>query len=77
MIGDAVVYKDDVGRELRAFGQVGLGDPRVNRFGLYTGGGVSLTGAIPGRQKDQIADAMEAGRQAYRNAMGPQSPEAQ
>jgi gas vesicle protein len=27
-----------------------------------------------GRQKDQIADAMEAGRQAYRNAMNPQSP---
>ena len=27
-----------------------------------------------GRQKDQISDAMEAGRQAYRNAMGPQPP---
>ena len=27
-----------------------------------------------GRQKDQIADAMEAGRQAYRNAMNPQPP---
>jgi len=27
-----------------------------------------------GRQKDQIADAMEAGRQAYRNAMNPQNP---
>ena len=27
-----------------------------------------------GRQKDQIADAMEAGRQAYRNAMNPPPP---
>ena len=27
-----------------------------------------------GRQKDQIADAIEYGRQAYRNAMGPQNP---
>jgi len=27
-----------------------------------------------GRQKDQIADAIESGRQAYRNAMNPQNP---
>ena len=60
VIGDATVYKDDVGRQLRVFGQVGLGDPRVNRFGLYTGGGVSLTGAIPGREKDQIGFGVAA-----------------
>lgn len=54
VIGDAAVYKDEVGHKLRVFGQVGLGDSRVNRFGLYTGGGVSLAGAIPGRENDQI-----------------------
>ena len=36
------------------FGQVGLGDPRINRFGLYTGGGVDLAGVIPGRAKDEV-----------------------
>ena len=54
VIGDATVYKDDGGHQLRVFGQVGLGDPRVNRFGLYTGGGIRLAGAIPGRENDQI-----------------------
>lgn len=60
VIGDATVYKDDAGRQLRVFGQVGLGDPRVNRFGLYTGGGVSLMGAIPGREKDAIGFGVAA-----------------
>jgi len=32
----------------------------VNRFGLYAGGGVSLTGAIPGREKDQIGFGVAA-----------------
>ncbi len=27
-----------------------------------------------GRQKEQIADAIESGRQAYRSAMNPQNP---
>lgn len=60
VIGDATVFKDDVGHELRVFGQVGLGDSRVNRFGLYTGGGVSLAGAIPGRENDQIGFGVAA-----------------
>jgi porin len=60
VIGDATVYEDDVGRRLRVFGQVGLGDARVNRFGLYTGGGVSLEGAIPGRAHDQVGFGVAA-----------------
>jgi len=59
-LGDAIVYKEDSGRQLRIFGQVGLGDPRVNRFGLYTGGGVDLAGVIPGRRKDQIGFGVAA-----------------
>jgi porin len=54
VIGDAIVYKNESGREMRVFGQVGLGDSRVNRFGLYTGGGVDLAGWIPGRPQDEI-----------------------
>jgi len=30
-----------------------------------------------GRQKDSLADAMEAGKQAYRDAVGPQPPPAE
>ena len=60
MIGDAIVYKDEVGRQLRLFGQVGLGDPRVNRFGLYAGGGVALAGVIPGREKDEVGVGVAA-----------------
>jgi gas vesicle protein len=30
-----------------------------------------------GKQRDNLADAMEAGRQAYRDAVGPQAPPAE
>jgi len=60
VIGDATVYEDDAGRRLRVFAQVGLGDARVNRFGLYTGGGASLEGAIPGRDRDQVGFGVAA-----------------
>jgi porin len=59
-IGDAVVSKNEDGRELRVYGQVGSGDPRVNRFGLYTGGGVDLAGVIPGRRQDEIGLGLAA-----------------
>jgi porin len=39
---------------------VGFGDPRVNRFGLYTGGGVTVAGAIPGRANDEIGFGVAA-----------------
>ena len=54
--------KNQDGRELRVFGQVGSGDPRVNRFGLYTGGGVDLAGVIPGRRQDEIGFGLAAAR---------------
>ncbi|HEY0510500.1 MAG TPA: carbohydrate porin [Thermoanaerobaculia bacterium] len=60
VIGDAIVYKDELGRQMRAFGQVGLGDSRVNRFGLYTGGGVDFAGVIPGRKQDEIGFGVAA-----------------
>ena len=60
VIGDAIVHQDKLGREIRIFGQAGLGDSRVNRFGLYTGGGVTLTGLIPGRKDDEIGFGVAA-----------------
>lgn len=47
---------------MRVFGQAGLGDSRVNRFGLYTGCGVDLAGWVPGRQQDEIGFAVAAAR---------------
>jgi porin len=60
VIGDAIVYKTGSGRQVRVFGQIGLGDSRVNRFGLYTGGGVDLAGWIPGRKQDEIGFGVAA-----------------
>ena len=60
VVGDAIVYKSRLGRQLRLFGQVGLGDPRVNRFGRYTGGGADLAGLFPGRQQDEIGFGIAA-----------------
>jgi len=60
VIGDAIVYKNEFGRQMRVFGQIGLGDSRVNRFRLYTGGGVDLAGWIPGRRQDEIGFAVAA-----------------
>ncbi|MBW8875722.1 MAG: carbohydrate porin [Acidobacteria bacterium] len=60
VIGDAIVYENELGRRLRVFGQIGLGDSRVNRFGFYTGGGVDLAGWIPGRKQDEIGFGMAA-----------------
>jgi porin len=60
VIGDAIVYKNELGRQLRVFGQVGFGDSRVNRFGLYTGGGVDLAGWVPGRKQDEIGFGVAA-----------------
>lgn len=57
-IGETIVYKGAGGRELRVFGQAGVGDSRVNRFGGYTGCGLDLTGFIPGRQDDEIGIAV-------------------
>jgi porin len=62
VIGDAVVYKGSGGRELRVVGQAGAGDSRSDRFGWYTGGGLDLAGAIPGRADDEIGIALAMAR---------------
>jgi len=56
LIGERVVYRDDENpaRRLKLFAELGLGDPRVNRFASYTGGGATFSGPITGRPNDQI-----------------------
>ncbi|PWU18534.1 MAG: hypothetical protein C5B48_14645 [Candidatus Rokuibacteriota bacterium] len=59
LIAEAVLYRAS-GRTWRVFGQVGGADPRINRFVLYTAGGASVSGAIPGRDKDILELAVAA-----------------
>jgi porin len=55
VIGERVVYRDseNPARRLKLFAELGLGDPSVNRFASYTGGGVTFSGLIPGRDNDE------------------------
>jgi porin len=45
-------------RRMTLFGQFGIGDPRVNRFAYYTGGGLTVSGLIAGRNQDEIGFAI-------------------
>jgi porin len=60
VIGDAIIYKDSAGRQLRAFGQIGAGDGRTNRFESYTGAGVALSGLVSSRKNDEIGFGIAA-----------------
>jgi len=46
-------YREGEGEQgLGIFGRVGLADDRTNRFGAYTGFGLSYRGLLPGRDED-------------------------
>jgi len=48
------------GRKLIAFTRVGVANPRLNRIGLFTGGGLSFTGLLARRSKDIAGMAFAA-----------------
>ena len=48
------------------FGQFGIGDPRVSRFGYYTGGGLTFVGFIPRRDRDEFGFAVAAAHNGSR-----------
>jgi porin len=48
--------------QVNAFAQVGLGDPRVNRFGFYTGAGVVVSGLSPALANDELGLAVAVAR---------------
>lgn len=47
-----LLRETDPAQGLSAFGRIGLADPRVHRFGAYTGAGAAYTGLLPGRDGD-------------------------
>ena len=62
LLADGTVYQDTMhpDRQITLFGQLGIGDPRVNRFAYYTGGGLTFSGLIPGRNQDEFGIAVAA-----------------
>lgn len=62
VIADGTVYQDAQNPDRRAalFGQLGIGDPRVNRFAYYTGGGLTVSALIPGRGQDELGIGVAA-----------------
>ncbi len=64
VIGDELVYRSTVrsGREIKVFAELGLGDARVNRFGLYAGGGVTVAGLLSALENDELGFAVARAR---------------
>src|SRR5262249_34355240 len=62
LLADQTVYQDNnhPERRLALFGQFGIGDPRLNRFAYYTGGGITASALIPGRDQDEFGIAVAA-----------------
>ena len=53
---------DPSSRQVSAFAELGVGDPRVNRFGLYAGGGVVFSGLFPAFDSDELGLAIAIAR---------------
>ena len=69
VIGESTLYRDPVraSRRLRAFAQLGFGDPDVARIGRYFGAGLTLTAPFSSRPDDEagFAIARAANGDAY------------
>ena len=62
LLADQAVYQDadHPERRLSLFGELGIGDPRVNRFAYYTGSGLTVSALVPGRAQDELGIAVAA-----------------
>jgi porin len=62
LVGAQVIYRDEdvPDRRLTLFVQSGLGDGRVDRFVGYTGGGLTMSAPLPGRDDDEAGLAVAA-----------------
>ena len=49
-------------RQINVFAELGVGDPRVNRFGFYAGGGLVLAGLFPTLENDELGLAVAIAR---------------
>jgi porin len=62
LLGEAAVYREPDAPEqgLSVFARVGFANSDFNPIGLYNGGGAVYTGAIPGRDEDQLGFGVAA-----------------
>ena len=61
---DRALYQatDDSKRRVTWFVQLGIADPRVDRFGAYVGAGLTAFGMLPGRPADEFGIAANMAR---------------
>jgi porin len=64
VLADGLVYRSAAQsrRQINAFAQLGFGDSRVNRFGLYAGGGLVFSGLFPALENDELGVAVAIAR---------------
>jgi porin len=64
ILADELLYRGAAQprRKISVFGELGLGDSRVNRFGLYAGGGVVLAGLLRAQESDELGLAVAIAR---------------
>jgi porin len=64
VFADEQVYREAAspGRKINVFAELGLGDARANRFGLYAGGGIVFSGLFPGLENDELGLAVAIAR---------------
>jgi porin len=64
VLADGVVLRAAApsSRQVRAFAELGIGDSRVSRFGLYAGAGVAVSGLLPALSNDELGLAVAVAR---------------
>lgn len=64
LLADELLYRSAARsrRQINAFAELGFGDPRVNRFGFYAGGGVVFSGLLPTLANDELGLAIAIAR---------------
>jgi len=61
ILGDRTLVENGA-RSVAAFGQLGIGDARTDRFGRYIGAGVVMAAPFDGRAQDELGLAAAAAR---------------
>jgi porin len=64
LVADEEVHRSAArpNRKINVFAELGFGDPRVNRFGFYTGGGVVFSGLLTAMENDELGLAAAIAR---------------
>ena len=61
ILGDRTIYEQGT-RRLAAFGQLGIGDARADRFARYIGTGIVMAAPFRGHDQDELGLAVAAAR---------------